>query len=96
MGVEEYEADVVKKAINGIDDFETTKFAHAPWDLNQDKTEIYYQFNFFDPTAPTDLITTPPTATNWLDDYQYATFTDSEIYYFANSFKGSFFKLDFI
>lgn len=95
MGVEEYEADVVKKAINGIDDFETTKFAHAPWDLNQDKTEIYYQFNFFDPTAPTDLITTPPTPTNWLDDYQYATFTDSEIYYFANSFKGSFFKLDF-
>jgi hypothetical protein len=95
MGIEEFQDEVVKKVINGIDDFETTKFAHAPSDLNQDKTEIYHQFNFFDSTAPTDFITTPPTITNWLDDYQFASFTDSEIYYFSNSFKGSFFKLDF-
>jgi hypothetical protein len=95
MGVEEFEAEVVKRAINGIDDFETTKFAHAPWDSNQDKTELYYQFNFFNPSTTTDFINNPPASTEWLDDYQYATFTDSEIYFFANSFKGSFFKLDF-
>ena len=94
-GVEEFQNNVINKVINGIDDFETTKFAHAPWDLNTNKTEVNYQFNFFNPQTPTNFIVNPPASTEWLDDYQYATFTDSEIYYFANSFKGSFFKLDF-
>ena len=54
-------------------------------------TEINYEFNFFDYTTDVNLAT----SSNWNDDYENATFTDSEIYYFANSFKGSFFKLDF-
>jgi hypothetical protein len=58
-------------------------------------TQVHYQFNFFNPNTSTDFVNTPPSATDWLDDYQYATFTDAEIYYFSNSFKGSFFKLDF-
>jgi hypothetical protein len=95
MGVEEYQNSILNDIINGVDDFETTKFGHAPWDTNQDKTEIHYQFNFFSPTTNTDFFTVPPSSNDWLDDYQYATFTDSEIYFFANSFKGSFFKLDF-
>ncbi len=95
MGVEEFENNILEKVINGIDDFETTKYSHAPWDTNQEKTEITHQFNFFDSTLSTDFINNPPSSSNWLDDYQYASFTDKEIYFFANSFKGSFFKLDF-
>lgn len=54
-------------------------------------SEINYEFNFF------DYLSTISGATinNWAIDYENASFTDSEIYYFANSFKGSFFKLDF-
>ena len=95
QGVEEYQNNILEEVINGIDDFETSKFSHAPWDTNPNKTELHYQFNFFNPSTPTTFIINPPAATEWLDDYQYATFTDSEIYYFANSFKSSFFKLDF-
>ena len=95
QGVEAYEEEVLQQLINGVDDFEIAKFAHAPWDTNSDVTQIYHQFNFFNPNTSTDFITTPPSTTDWLDDYEYATFTDSEIYYFSNSFKGSFFKLDF-
>ena len=95
QGVEAYEEEVLQQLINGVDDFEIAKFAHAPWDTNADVTQIYHQFNFFNPNTSTDFITTPPSITDWLDDYEYATFTDSEIYYFSNSFKGSFFKLDF-
>lgn len=95
QGVEEYQNNILEEVINGIDDFETSKFAHAPWGTNQNKTELHYQFNFFNPATPTNFIVNPPATTEWLDDYQYATFTDSEIYYFANSFKASFFKLDF-
>lgn len=94
-GVEAYEGEVLESLINGVDDFEITRFAHSPWDTDPNKTEIYYQFNFFSPNAVTDFITVPPLVTDWLDDYQYATFTDEEIYFFSNSFKGSFFKLDF-
>ena len=90
-----YETEVAKDIINAVDDFETTRFSHSPWDTNNDVTKIYYQFNFFNPETNTDFINNPPSSTDWLDDYQYATFTDSEIYYFSNSFKGSFFKLDF-
>lgn len=95
QGVEAYEEEVLQQLINGVDDFEIAKFAHAPWDTNVDVTQIHHQFNFFNPNTSTDFITTPPSTTDWLDDYEYATFTDSEIYYFSNSFKGSFFKLDF-
>jgi hypothetical protein len=35
MGVEEYESEVVKKAINGIDDFETTNFYENLMNLYQ-------------------------------------------------------------
>lgn len=88
--VEEFERQTIEKVINPINDFETTRFSHAPWDSNQDKTEINYVFNFFDQTVNV----TTATQSNWLDDYENAGFFDNEIYFFANSFKGSFFKLD--
>ena len=95
QAIEEFEKDAVKQVINDIDDFETTKFAHAPYGVNNSKTEINYQFNFFNYQAQTNFTTNPPTISDLLDDYEYATFNDNEIFYFANSFKGSFFKLDF-
>jgi hypothetical protein len=95
QSVEQFEKNAVQQIVNGIEDFEIGKFAHAPWDTNSDKTEINYIFNFFNPNLSTTFTTNPPSIGDWLDDYEYATFTDSEIYYFSNSFKGSFFKLDF-
>ena len=95
QAVEQFETNALQTLINGIEDFEIGRFAHAPWDNDPDKTEINYIFNFFNPNLPTTFVNNPPSIGDWLDDYQYATFTDSEIYYFSNSFKGSFFKLDF-
>lgn len=90
--IREWEEEVIKDILNPINDFEVTKFAHKDYIIiNNLKTEINYEFNFFD-------YLTPPfnaTITNWATDYENASFTDSEIYYFANSFKNSFFKLDF-
>ena len=90
--IREWEEGVIKDILNPINDFEVTKFAHKDYNIsNTLKTEINYEFNFFD-------YLTPPfnaSITNWATDYENASFTDSEIYYFANSFKNSFFKLDF-
>lgn len=55
------------------------------------ETSINYEFYFFD--FLTDV--TASTINNWATDYENASFTDAEIYYFSNAFKGSFFKLDF-
>jgi hypothetical protein len=89
-GIQTYQKDVVERAINPISDFEVTRFANALWKAG--KTEINYEFYFFDYQIPIDQTTNN---NNWIIDYEAASFTDNEIYYFANSFKGSFFKLDF-
>ena len=90
--INEWENDVIEEIINPINDFEITKFAHKEYYVNNImKTDINYEFFFF------DYLITPSAATitNWASDYENTSFTDTEIYYFANSFKGSFFKLDF-
>ena len=90
--INEWENDVIEEIINPINDFEITKFAHKEYYVNNVMiTDINYEFFFF------DYLTQPlsATITNWASDYENASFTDTEIYYFANSFKGSFFKLDF-
>ena len=92
-----YEAEIVKDIVNSPQDYEITKFAHSTYTvglgpfINNAKTSINYQFYFYD--FLNDV--TASTVSNWAIDYQNASFTDNEIYYFANSFKGSFFKLDF-
>lgn len=103
-GIANFEDEVISDIINPIADFEVTKFAHTEWDYNVNistpfgqfnissgGTDINYEFYFFDYLTGV----TGSSVTNWGTDYENATFTDSEIYYFANSFKGSFFKLDF-
>jgi hypothetical protein len=90
--INQWEDQVIEEVLNPINDFEITKFAHKDYnDNNVLKSAINYEFYFFDYLI--DL--TASTITNWSTDYENASFTDSEIYYFANSFKGSFFKLDF-
>jgi len=90
--INQWEDQVIEEVLNPINDFEITKFAHKEYnDNNVLKSAINYEFYFFDYLI--DL--TASTITNWSTDYENASFTDSEIYYFANSFKGSFFKLDF-
>ena len=90
--INEWENDVIEEIINPINDFEITKFAHKEYYVNNVmRTDINYEIFFF------DYLITPSAATitNWASDYENTSFTDTEIYYFANSFKGSFFKLDF-
>jgi hypothetical protein len=86
--IDRFEKETIEKVINPINDFETTRYMHAPWDNNPNKTEIYYDFNFFDSTQSIN------SSSSWDDDYVNAGFTDDELYFFSNSFKGSFFKLD--
>jgi hypothetical protein len=90
--IRDWEEEVIKDVLNPIIDFETTKFANKEYNVNNTlKTEINYEFNFFNYLTPPLSATT----SDWGSDYENASFTDSEIYYFANSFKNSFFKLDF-
>lgn len=95
--VREYETNVIKDIINPPQDSEITKFAHSTYTagmgpfINNVKTSINYKFYFYNFLSEV----TASTISNWAIDYQNASFTDNEIYYFANSFKGSFFKLDF-
>jgi hypothetical protein len=55
------------------------------------ESSINYECYFYDYLTGV----TSSTVSNWATDYENVGFTDSEIYYFSNSFKGSFFKLDF-
>jgi len=103
--VREYENEVLEQIINPIEDFETTRFSNKPWLDNQTlKTSLSQNFYFFDRSI--DITATTSSSTNlWVSSYNYAatsvaqnytgiTFSDKEIYYFVNSFKRSFFKLD--
>jgi len=89
-GIVEYEKEILKDIINGIDDFETTKFANAPYQIQPDKTDLNYVFSFFD----TNINILNANSTDWSDTYNNTGFLDNEVYYFSNSFKNSFFKLD--
>ena len=95
MAITEYESQIVDEIINPIDDFEVTRFSHKTY--SSTLTSANYEFYFFngDLTSPQVNVTATTNANNWVLDYTGATFTDNELYYYANSFKRSFFKLDF-
>ena len=100
--VDKYEDDIVEEVINPIEDFEITRFAHKDWiENNILKSSVNYKFNFFDRSI--DVGATNPSNSNlWISDYVFTDnpnftgtcFTEGEIYYNANSYKNSFFKLD--
>jgi|TARA_R110001606_G_scaffold341847_2_gene490203 hypothetical protein len=105
--IKQYENDVLEEIINPVEDFETTRYSHHQW-LNgngEPKSSTTYDFSFFNRSI--DVSSTTPANTNlWVSSYNYIdpsvnntysgiTFTNKEMYYYANSFKRSFFKLDF-
>ena len=101
--IDKYEEEVIEKVINPIDDFEITRFGHKEWiENNLANTKITYDFNFFNHNLPVDS-TNSSNENLWVTDYVFTdnpnytaqTFSDREIYYGTNSFKRSFFKLDF-
>jgi hypothetical protein len=92
QGFVEYEEYAINEVINPTQDFEVTRFPHSFWDENQTKTDINYNFYFFDNSI---RITATTDCTQWINSYQDEGFTPDEIYYYSNSFKNSFFKLDF-
>lgn len=97
-----FEEETIEKVINPITDYEVTRYGHKEWISGDTKqTRINHQFYFFNHELEVDT-TTPSNVDNWINSYNYTTvpsftgqsFTDKEIYYFVNSFKRSFFKLD--
>lgn len=105
--ITDYENDVIEQVINPVEDFETTRYSHKKWTTanNLVKNSTSYEFYFFNRTIPVDN-TVPANSNLWVPSYTYVdptvyanysgiTFTDKELYYYANSFKRSFFKLDF-
>ena len=105
--IKQYENDVLEEIINPVEDFETTRYSHTQWLTvnNEPKTSTTYEFFFFNRTI--DVNNNEPANTNmWVSSYNYVdpsvyqtysgiSFTNKEMYYYANSFKRSFFKLDF-
>ena len=105
--IQQYEEDVVTEIINPIEDFETTRYSHKSWvNITGDtKYSTTYDFSFFNRTMNI-LSTNPSDITRWVSSYAYVdpivydnysgiTFTDKELYFYANSYRRSFFKLDF-
>jgi len=98
--LDKFEEETIEKVINPIEDFEVTRYAHKEYD-NSVETSVNYQFNFFNHNIDVESTTSSNTDL-WLSDYVFTNnpnftgtcFTEAEIYYGANSFKRSFFKLD--
>jgi hypothetical protein len=83
--IKEYENSILNELITTDKDFEVNRFFHADYD---NKSEINYEFYFYEGASLSN-------ASNWKIDYRAEGFTTQEVYYYANSFRNSFFKLDF-
>ena len=82
--IKEYETSILNELITTDKDFEVNRFFHADYD---NKSEINYEFYFYEGGSLSN-------SSNWKIDYRAQGFTTQEIYYYANSFRNSFFKLD--
>ena len=100
--LDKYEEVVTEEVINPIEDFEVTRYAHKDWVYQgETKTSVEYKFMFFDRSVGVSSTTSSDTDL-WVSDYDFTenpnftgtSFNEAEIYYTANSFKRSFFKLD--
>lgn len=93
MDLDEYQEKTSREVLNLDKDFEVVRFAHSKNTNpnNISATDINYEFNF---------VSTAVTSANiaqavWGADYRTQGFSARDIYYFSNSFKKSFFKIDF-
>lgn len=91
--IEMYEKEVIEEIIGKPTDFEIARFSHKPY-INDTRTDINYEFNFFDNT-PTGSNIMTATITDWKATYLNEGFNSNEIYYYEKPFRNSFFKLDF-
>ena len=82
--IKEYETSVLNELITTDKDFEVNRFFHADYN---NKSEINYEFYFYEGASLSN-------ASNWKIDYRAEGFTTQEVYYYSNSFRNSFFKLD--
>jgi len=101
--IDVWQDETVEKIINPVDDFEVTRYSHKPLLVGENlRTDINYKFNFFNREIEIEN-TQPSDEDKWVCDYNFienndensSDFTDKELYYMINSFKKSFFKLDF-
>jgi hypothetical protein len=93
QGLDTFEEQTIEEILNFDKDFETARFSHSPSLIIQGAavTQINYEFYF----VPTGFTSSNISNAVWQNTYINQGFTPKEIYYFSNSFKGSFFKLDF-
>lgn len=89
--IEYFEKDVLREIAGFPYDFEVSRFAHEPYGTNQ-QTEINYDFYFY---SGTSAQVQTSVASDWKVSYLTEGFSSVELYYFANQFTKSFFKLDF-
>jgi hypothetical protein len=90
--IEAYEGEVAKEIVGVANDFEVSRFAHDKHSNNLN-TYIDYQFYFY---SGVQSSVTASTSSNWINSYLYTNgFSTLEVYEYANSFRKSFFKLDF-
>lgn len=87
--IDVYERKVIKDIIGEPEDFEVSRFSHEPNNvvingtpINQ--TKLIHEFNLI------ENVNNITYKSSYL-----SKFTDRELYYYANSFRNSFFKLDF-
>lgn len=80
--IEIWEKDAIETVIGVAKDFEIFRFAHDSYGPDN-QTQINYQFYFEDGFN------------NWGNTYLNTNFTTEELYRRVNSFKKSFYKLDF-
>ena len=87
--ISEYETKAIKEVTGIAADFEVARFSNNIF--QNFNTDIHYEFNFYDDTAPI----TANTIGNWSSTYLNEGFSVQDIYYFSKPFTKSFFKLDF-
>lgn len=105
--IDEYQKNAVDRVTGVADDFEISRFAHAPYSKDS-KTDVKYDFNFFSVLLPDEngvlVPTVPPnpsvnvtasTESDWVVSYLPEGFTTYDLYYYIKPFTKSFFKLDF-
>lgn len=91
--IREIETKIMSEVAGKGFNFETIRFAHSGYtstDVNDTtiRTDVNYQFYFFSGG-------TLQSSNQWTMDYRNEGFTTDEVYYYRDSFKKSFFKLDF-
>jgi hypothetical protein len=96
--IEVFENEIIQKAINPIDNFETIRYSHKSWESQiinvSPKTSTHYDFYFYSATTDSS-ITATTNNTSWVSDYRANGLSSKQIYYYDDVFSKSYFKLDF-